>query len=104
MHRSSERLANKQKKNEGYYSFVPELDFRLANPMAHTNKLDNELHAFRETLKQPNVSDFVSAMDKEISAHEMHERWKIVPRMSTGGKRALKSAWAFKRKRDLIAH
>ena len=42
----------------------------------------------------------MSAMDKEISAHEMHERWEILPHTSTGVKKVLKSACAFKRKRD----
>ena len=52
MHRKSERLSHKDKKNEGYYSFIPELDFSLTNPMAFMNKLDNELHTFREMLKK----------------------------------------------------
>ena len=100
MHRRSKRLANKEKKNEGHNSFVFELDFGLTNPIACMSKLDNESCAFREMLKQLDASDFVSAMDKEISAHEMYERCEVVPRASTGGKKALKSAWAFKRKRD----
>ena len=59
--------------------------------MTHMNKLDNESHAFRETLKQLGASDFVSAVDKRISANEMHKRWEIVSRRSTGGKKVLKS-------------
>ena len=30
-----ERLANKEEINEGYYLFVPELDFGLTNQMAY---------------------------------------------------------------------
>ena len=59
--------------------------------MARMNKLDNESHAFREILKQPDASDFVSVMDKEISANEMFERWENFPLASTCGKKALKS-------------
>ena len=100
MYRRSDRLANKEKQKAGYFTFVPELDFSLINPMAFISKHDNESYTFREMLRQPDASDFVNAMDKEISTHETHERWEIVPRASTGGKKILKSTWAFKRKRD----
>ena len=91
MCRRSERLANKNKDKSGYFTFVPELDFNLRNPMAFSSRLDNETYTFREMLKQPDASDFVCAMDKEISTHELHDRWEIVPRNSTNGKKVLKS-------------
>ena len=100
MYRCLDRLKSKEKQKAGYYTFIPELDFGLTNPMAFASKHDNESYTFREMMKQPDASDFVSAMEKEIGNHEMNECWDVVPRASTGGKKVLKSIWAFKRKRD----
>lgn len=100
MHRRSERLSNKRTQSVGYFSFTPELDFATINPMAYHSKINNETHTFREMMKQPGSSDFVSAINKETSNHELNDRWEIVPRKAIGNKKVLKSIWAFKRKRD----
>lgn len=80
---------------------MPELDYSLSNLMAFASKYDSETYTFRQMLKENDASVFVSAMEKEISTHEMHKHWEVVPRFSASGKKVLKSIWAFKRKRDL---
>ena len=39
-------------------------------------------------------------MDKEISTHDLHNRWKVLLQTSANGKKVLKSIQVFKRKRD----
>ena len=49
-------------------------------------------------LKEQDVSDFVGAIEKEISVHEMNERWDVMPRASTGRKKVLKLMWHLREK------
>ena len=79
MDRRSNRLVNKEKQKAEYFTFVPELDFSLTNPIVFTSKHNNELCKLREMLKQLDASDLVNTMEKEINTYEMHEYWKIVP-------------------------
>ena len=100
MKRRLDRITDKNTHKVAHYTFIPELDIGLSNPMACLSKINNETFTFREMIKQPESSDFVSVMGKDISSHEINERWDIVTRTSTGNKKVLKSTLAFKRKRN----
>ena len=38
--------------------------------------IDNELYHFKDMLKQPDQTDFIKAMEKEINIHECREYWE----------------------------
>lgn len=60
----------------------------------------NETYTFRQVLNQPDLPDFITAMEKEIRDHEERGHWTIVERSSIPATaKTIKAIWSFKRKR-----
>ena len=71
------------------------------HPLAFTSTTgDNETYTVKTMLQQEDVSDFITAMKKEVEDHERREHWEIVPRSSMpAGLKTIMMVWSFKRKR-----
>ena len=68
------------------------------NVFVHS-EIDNETHHFKEMLKQPDSSDFIKAMEKEINYHETRNHQELCKRFDIPkGMKTIISTQAFKRK------
>jgi hypothetical protein len=61
---------------------------------------NNEVFTYTKAMQQPDASQFIEAMDKEIDNHQSRGHWDIV-RCSTipPGMKTIQAIWSFKRKR-----
>jgi len=65
-----------------------------------TKSGSNETYTFRQVQKQPDIEDFITAMEKEIADHEQRGHWTMVKRSSIpSSAKTIKAIWSFKRKR-----
>jgi hypothetical protein len=61
---------------------------------------NNEVFTYTKAMQQPDASDFIAAMDKEIDDHQSRGHWEIVRRSTIPpGMKTIQAIWSFKRKR-----
>ena len=63
-------------------------------------KENNDTYTYKEMLKQPDSTDFIQAMIKEVQDHEQRNHWTVIPRHQVPkGVKTILAIWSFKRKR-----
>ena len=93
-------LAAKILLHEEIVNLNGDFTFNNLNPISlNTIFNDNETYHYHEMLRQPDASEFIKAMLKEVSDHTTRNHWEIVCRSSIGDNKPLRSVWSFTRKR-----
>ena len=64
--------------------------------------IGKEILTYGEMKRQQDKSQFITAMQKEISDNEQRKHWKLVHRSETKGAKTIMAIWSFRRKRDNI--
>lgn len=60
---------------------------------------DNDTYFYSQALNQPDRSDFIKAMQKEVTDLFNTNVWQLRKRSELGDIKAVKAIWSFKRKR-----
>ena len=78
---------------------------RMRNPIAFHAEMMGDTMYFHQALKQPDSSEFVKAVAKEINGHVDNDHWRLVRREDVPEDTdVVPSVWAMRRKRNLTTN
>ena len=79
------------------------IESEFMHPIAYLATNNAATMYFEQAMNQPDASDFVDAVVKEINDHTSHKHWRLIPRwMVSKGTKIIPSVWSLKRKRDIL--
>ena len=77
----------------------------MSHPIAFSAQMTGDIMYLHQALQQPDASEFVQAVIKEINGHVSNNNWRIIPRSEVpAGATIVPSVWALRRKRDLTTN
>jgi len=111
MHYMAAQATEIQEQNPGEYTpdFMHDehltLQENMSHPIAFHAIMTGDIMYLHQALQQPDASEFVQAVIKEINGHVENKNWKIIPRSEVPeGATVVPSVWALRRKRDLTTN
>jgi hypothetical protein len=89
-----------------YYEAMHEDDYllqdQLQDPIAFMTSTSPDVLYFDQAMHQPDRSEFVKAIIREVNDHIERKHWKLIPRDQVPKDvKILDSVWSMKRKRDI---
>jgi hypothetical protein len=82
-----------------------ELLKRMRNPIAFHDELMGDIMYYHQALKQPDASQFVDAIIKEINGHVDNKHWRLAKQDTVPEDvQIVPSVWSLQRKRDLTTN
>ena len=79
------------------------IESEVMHPIAYLAKNNTDTMYFDQAMNQPDASDVIDAIVKEINDHTSRKHWRLIPRwMVPKGTKILPSVWSLKRKRDIL--
>ena len=96
-------LASREIQNDQQAHSNVEWTRNICQPMALiTAIISNDTFIYAEMKQQPDIPQFITSMQKEISDHRYRKHWKIVHWSGTKRANTIMAIWSFRRKRENI--
>ena len=81
------------------------LQERMRHPIAFHAEMMGDIMYFHQAMQQPDASEFVKAVVKEVNGHTKQNHWKLVPRSEVPDDcDVIPSVWSMRRKRDITTN
>ena len=64
--------------------------------------ISNDTFIYAEMKQQPDIPQFITSMQKEISDHKKRKHWKLVHQSEIKWAKTIMATWSFRQKREKI--
>jgi hypothetical protein len=90
---------------DAFHDWHLELQDRMTDPIAFHAEMMGDIMYLHQVLRQPDASEFVKAIIKEVNGHVENKNWLLICRDQVPPDiEVVPSVWALRRKRNLITN
>ena len=90
---------------DAFHDWHLDLQERMTDPIAFHAEMMGDIMYLHQALRQPDASEFVKAIVKEVNCHVENKNWQLIRRDEVPpDTEVVPSVWALRRKRNLITN